>query len=57
MDEQEYDCGRFKGKIKTTEQWDSEHSPHGEPRLVDHFGRFQWRICPCGAKQLEIKNG
>ena len=55
MSELDYDCGRFNGKVKTTEQWIKEHSVHGKLALQNfHPSKpsWRWRVCPCGAKHL-----
>ena len=60
MNELDYDCGRFDGRVKTLDQWEKEHASHGEPTFeAFHKNKplWKWRVCPCGAKHLEDEHG
>ena len=43
--------------VASLKEWDAIHVEHGAPSFEDHRQRYQWRICPCGARLLEFKPG
>ena len=48
-------CESLEKKVKTNEDWDHEHSEHGDKTKAPFphpSGQWYWMVCPCGAKHL-----